>query len=101
MNRWVDASKILEKYQDRDPALMLMRLKLLIQHEDQNSICVSLIEKLENIYGDNAYFIYCKGIVAEQELPGAGLELFEKAFKNQPCYGNRKTILQYSLCLNS
>lgn len=84
VNRWVDASKILEKYQERDPALMLMRLKLLLQHEDQNSICASLIEKLENIYGNNAYFIYCKGIVAEQELPGAGLELFEKAFKSQP-----------------
>lgn len=85
VNRWVDASKILEKYQERDPALMFMRLKLLLQHEDQSNTCASLIEKLENIYSNSVSFIYCKGMIAEQELPGAGLELFEKAFQRQPC----------------
>ncbi len=83
-NQWVEASKVLEKYQDKDPFIMFLRLKLLISHEDQFEVCSSLIEKLESTYDNNAHFIYCKGVVSENNLPGSGMELFEKAFKINP-----------------
>lgn len=85
MNRWPDASQILEKYQDRDPALMLLRLNVLMSHKEQCEICSTLISKLESIYSNNAYFQYCKGLIAEYDLPGSGEEFFEKAFRLQPC----------------
>lgn len=83
-NRWIEASEILEKYQDKDPFIMFLRLKMLIAHEDQLQECSSLIEKLEGTYENNAYFMYCKGIVLENNLAGSGMELFEKAFKIKP-----------------
>lgn len=83
-NRWLEASEILEKYQDKDPFIMFLRLKVLISHEDQFEVCSSLIEKLEGIYGNNAHFMYCKGVISENNLPGLGMELFESAFRITP-----------------
>ncbi|MBP3314966.1 MAG: hypothetical protein J6M03_03995 [Clostridia bacterium] len=83
-NRWLEASEILEKYQDKDPFIMFLRLKVLISHEDQFEVCASLIEKLEGIYGNNAHFMYCKGVISENNLPGLGMELFESAFRITP-----------------
>lgn len=78
--RWLDASKILEKYQETNPALMLLRLTILFPHKEQQDICYSLIEKLEPVYNNDPHFMYCKGQILENELSGSGLELFEKAF---------------------
>ena len=83
-NRWLEASEILEKYQDKDPFIMFLRLKVLITHEDQLQECSYLVEKLESTYENNAHFMYCKGIVWENNLAGSGMELFEKAFKINP-----------------
>lgn len=80
-NRWLEASEILEKYQDKDPFIMFLRLKVLITHEDQFEVCSSLIEKLEDTHNNNAHFIFCKGVLSENYLPGSGMELFEKAFR--------------------
>ena len=85
INLWQDASNILEKYQDRDSALMFLRLRVLISHDDQISICTTLLAKLDPEYHGNAFFLYCKGVVAEHELNGSGMEYFEKAFHKQPC----------------
>ena len=80
-NRWLEASEILEKYQDKDPFIMFLRLKVLISHEDQFEVCSSLIEKLEDTHNSNAHFIFCKGVISENYLPGSGMELFESAFE--------------------
>lgn len=80
-NRWLEASEILEKYQDKDPFIMFLRLKVLITHEDQFEVCSSLIEKLEDTHNNNAHFIFCKGVLSENYLPGSGMELFERAFR--------------------
>ena len=84
-NRWIDASNILEKYQGKDPAIMFLRLEVLIGHENQANICSALIENLELYYNENAFLIYCKGVLAERELVGSGMELFEKAFRLHSC----------------
>ena len=55
-NLWQDASNILEKYQDRDPALMFLRLRVLIYHADQISICTTLVSNLEPEYCGNAFY---------------------------------------------
>ena len=80
-NRWLEASEILEKYQNKDPFIMFLRLKVLITHEDQFEVCSSLIEKLEDTHNNNAHFIFCKGVLSENYLPGSGMELFERAFR--------------------
>ena len=80
-NRWLEASEILEKYQDKDPFIMFLRLKVLITHEDQFEVCSSLIEKLEDTHNNNAHFMFCKGVLSENYLPGSGMELFERAFR--------------------
>lgn len=84
-DQWETASDILEKYQEKDPSLMLLRLKVLVSHKEQRDICCSLIMKLERFYGNDAYFLYCKGILADYDLLGAGMELFDKAFHLHPC----------------
>ena len=83
-NRWIETSEILEKYQDKDPFIMFLRLKVLIAHEDQLQECSYLVEKLESTYENNAHFMYCKGIVLENNLVGLGMESFEKAFNINP-----------------
>lgn len=83
-NRWLEASEILEKYQDKDPFVMFLRLKVLITHEDHLQECSYLVEKLESTYENNAHFLYCKGVVWENNMAGLGMELFEKAFKINP-----------------
>lgn len=112
--QWEVASDILQKYQDRDPALMLLRLKVLIPYKEQQETCCSLTSKLDCFYSNDAYFLYCKGILADYDLPGTGLELFEKSYHLHPCpqYAeavlvarlNRKTFLDdeiMSFALNS
>lgn len=84
-NLWQEASNILEKYQNRDPAFMFLRLRVLISHDDQISICSTLLAQLESEYHGNAFFLYCKGIIAEHELTGSGMEYFDEAFHKQPC----------------
>lgn len=80
--RWLDASKILEKYQNTNVAFMLLRLEILIAHEEQYDVCDELIKKLESVYNNDPSFMYCKGRVCERELLGSGMEWFEKAFRS-------------------
>ncbi len=83
-NRWLDASSILKQYQDIDPSIMLLRLKILIEQEHQFETCSILIEKLETYYKEHDFVLYSKGIVAEQNLPGSGMEFLVKAFYHNP-----------------
>lgn len=91
--QWETASDILQKYQDRDPALMLLRLKVLIPYKEQRETCCSLVANLECFYGNNSYFLYCKGILADYDLPGAGLEQFIKAYHLHPCPQYAEAVL--------
>lgn len=83
--RWEDAAHILSQYQDKDPSLMMLRLKVLIEHDDQFETCTDLIRSLEPFYENSSYLAYCKGMVAEHELSGSGMEFFEDAFHVSPC----------------
>ena len=84
-DKWEIASNILEKYQDKDPSFMLLRLKVLISHKEYREICCSLTAKLDTFCSNDPYFIYCKGVLMDYDLPGSGMELFEKAFHLCPC----------------
>lgn len=84
LDRHQEAEEILEKYQDRDPALMLLRLEILVAHEQKLDVCSCLIEKLECVYAEDPRFLFCKGSVNEKELLGSGMELFTEAFILRP-----------------
>lgn len=85
LRRREDAARILAQYQDKDPSLMMLRLKVLIERDDQFETCTELIRSLEPFYENSSYLAYCKGIIAEHELSGSGMESFEEAFRLTPC----------------
>ena len=76
----------------------LLHLKVLLPYEDQRERCLELIKKLEVYYGEKACFLYCKGVIADQELRGAGLELFEASFrqKRNPQYAHAVLVARFN-----
>lgn len=93
LGNWKLADAILEKYQHKDYSIMFQRLRVLIVNDIRNSECESIIECLQTDYCNCDFWWYGKGRLAEEELLGAGLESFEKAFSLNNSVRNAVAVL--------
>lgn len=90
---WKDAGTLLEEYQNTDPSLKLLRLHILMPHEEMSDSCREILPDLQRNYPNDAHLLYCEGILYEREVRGAGNEQFERAFQMEPSLQHAHGVL--------